>query len=174
MRPAGRAARARLRSFSAASRAPAGSGAARGCRRRFGTPRTARRTRGGTPRRSVVERRENGDHRRRRGREELPELLAGARVDPERAVVEVELEVLAEHVLDVILAAPLVRLAAVDRLVGEAAVELAELRVRPPRGEAEPARPDARRARARPRRSRGRRVDEPEVRRERRRRYASS
>ena len=42
--------------------------------------------------------------------------------------VELELEVLGEHVLDVVLAAPLRRLAALERLVGEAAVELAELR----------------------------------------------
>src|SRR5262249_12420912 len=47
-------------------------------------------------------------------------------------------EVLPEHVLDVVLAAPLGRLAALQRLLGEAAVQLAELRVRLPRGESEP------------------------------------
>ncbi len=76
----------------------------------------------------------------------LPDLLTRARVDPECAVVEVQLEVLAEHVLDVILAAPFVRLPALDRLVGEATVELAEPRIRAPRCEADLRRRDGRRA----------------------------
>ena len=46
-------------------------------------------------------------------------------LEPERAVLELELEVLAEHVLDVVLATPFVGLAALDRLLGEAPVELA-------------------------------------------------
>ena len=44
----------------------------------------------------------------------------------------------AEHQLDVLLAAPLGRLAPVERLLGEAAVELAELRIGLPGREAEP------------------------------------
>src|SRR5581483_9635353 len=82
-----------------------------------------------------VEPAEQRDHGRRRGREELPDLLARARLEPERPVLELELELLAEHVLDVVLASPLVRLPAVERLVGEATVELAELGVRLPPGE---------------------------------------
>ena len=78
-----------------------------------------------------------GDHGRRRFGEQLPDLLARIRLEPQRPVLELELELLAEHVLDVILATPFVRLATVDRLVREAAVELAELRVRLPGGEPE-------------------------------------
>ena len=78
------------------------------------------------------------DHRRRRLGEELPHLLAGLGLEPERAVLELELEVVAEHVLDVVLATPFVGLAALDRLLGEAAVELGELRVRLPGAEADP------------------------------------
>src|SRR5207247_7501817 len=75
------------------------------------------------------------DHRRRRGREELPERLARLGLEPERPVVEVKGEVVAEHRLDVILPSPLVHLAPLDRLVREPAVELAEPRVRLPRRE---------------------------------------
>src|SRR5262245_51256515 len=75
-------------------------------------------------------------HWRRRAREELSDLLTGIGVDPERAVDELELEILAEHVLDVVLAPPFGRLAPLQGLLGEAAVELAELRVRLPGGEA--------------------------------------
>src|SRR5947208_8751141 len=82
------------------------------------------------------------DRRRRLG-EQLPDLLARGGLEPQSAVLEVELEVLAEHVLDVVLAPPLVGLATLDRLLGEAAVELAQLGVGLPGAEAEaPARPD--------------------------------
>ena len=82
-------------SLSAASRASAGSGAARRPARPCGSPRRARRTRGGTPpRRRVVELREQRHHGRRRRRDELPQLLARVGLDPEAAVVELELEVL--------------------------------------------------------------------------------
>src|SRR5579871_5674123 len=79
------------------------------------------------------------DHRRRGAREELPELFSGRGVDPQRSVDELQLEVLAEHVLDVVLSPPLGCLATLERLLGEAPIELTELRVRLPGREAEPA-----------------------------------
>ena len=85
----------------------------------------------------VVESAEHRDDGRRGVREELPQLLARRGVEPERAVLVVELEVVAEHVLHVILAAPLRRLAPLERFVRELAVELTELRVGLPRGETE-------------------------------------
>ena len=86
----------------------------------------------------LVEHPDEPQHRRRGDREDLPQLLTRLGVDPERAVFEIELEVFAEHVFDMVLSAPLGRLSPVQRLIGEAAVELAELRVRFPRRETKP------------------------------------
>src|SRR5205823_13556685 len=89
---------------------------------------------------------EVGDHRaerRRRVRPELPRGLAVGNVEEPRALLRLEVEGRSEETANVLLAPPVERLRPLGQAETEAAVELGELPVSHPGGQAEPPAGDA-------------------------------